>query len=121
MKRIVTVLAFAAALGCALCQAAQAQYSEHRVGRNKIVKCYRAFVIVQKNQPPQFVPWETLSRQLGTDYADLKDFKKKGQAALRKIKTLYPGLKIEPATGGFLMHASRLAVPQRSGGKALGS
>lgn len=73
--------------------------------------CYRAFVIVQKNLPPQFISWEQLSRQLGTDYADLKNFKKKGTAALRKIATLYHGLTITKAKGGFTIHASRLAVP----------
>lgn len=83
--------------------------------------CYRAFVIVQKNQPPQFMSWEMLSRQLGTDYTDKKDFKKKGQAALRKVEKLYPGLKIGKAKGGFTVHATRLAVPQSSGGKLLGS
>lgn len=83
--------------------------------------CYRAFVIVQKNQPPQFMSWEMLSRQLGTDYADNKDLKKKGQAALRKVEKLYPGLKIGKAKGGFTVHATRLAVPQSSSGKALGS
>jgi hypothetical protein len=43
MKTIVA-LGFAAALGLAFCQSAQAQFSEHRVSRHKIVKCYRDFV-----------------------------------------------------------------------------
>jgi hypothetical protein len=50
---------------------------------------YRAFVIVQKNLPPQFISWEQLSRQLGTDYANLKDFKKEANAALRKNAAVY--------------------------------
>lgn len=49
---------------------------------------YRAFVIVQKNQPPQFTAWEVIRRQLGTDYSDPKNFKKKAQAALRKVASL---------------------------------
>jgi hypothetical protein len=75
---------------------------------------YRAFVIVQKNLPPQFISWEQLSRQLGTDYGDLKDFKKEANAALRKIAAVYPGLIITKAKGGFTIHASRLAVPQKT-------
>jgi len=75
--------------------------------------CYRAFIIVQKNQPPQFVAWEALRRQLGTDYSDPKDFKKSAQAALRKVSNLYPGLTLGKANGGFTLHAGRLAVPAR--------
>jgi hypothetical protein len=78
---------------------------------------YRAFVIVQKKQPPQFTAWAVLIRQLGADYNTAKDFKKKAGAALRKIATLYPGLTIGKAKGGFTIHATRLAVPQRINAK----
>lgn len=78
---------------------------------------YRSFVIVQKNLSPQFVAWTVLMRQLGTDYSDPKDFKKKARAALRKIAALYPGLTIGKAKGGFSIHATRLAVPQKAGAK----
>ena len=75
---------------------------------------YRAFVIVQKKLPPQFLSWEQLRRQLGTDYGDIKDFKKEANAALRKIAAVYPGLKITKAKGGFTIHTTRLAVPQKT-------
>lgn len=81
--------------------------------------CYRAFVIVKKNQPPQFTAWGVLMRQLGTDYSTAKNFKPKAQAALRKISTLYPGLTIGTAKGGFTIHATRLAVPQKPGAKLI--
>jgi hypothetical protein len=76
--------------------------------------CYRSFVIVQKKQPPQFTAWEVLMRQLGTDYTDPDNFKKKAQKALGKVKAVYPGLSIDKAKGGFMVHATRLAVPQKS-------
>jgi Plasmid encoded RepA protein len=79
--------------------------------------CYRAFVIVQKKQPPQFMAWELLRRQLGTDYRDPKNFKKKAATALRKIATVYPGLTIGKARGGFTIHAPRTAVPSRVSAK----
>jgi Plasmid encoded RepA protein len=79
--------------------------------------CYRAFAIVQKNQQPQFTAWTVLMRQLGADYNDPKNFKKKAAVTLRKIATLYPGLSIGKAKGGFTIHASRLAVPQKTGAK----
>jgi Plasmid encoded RepA protein len=75
--------------------------------------CYRAFVIVHKNLEPQFISWAALQHQLGADYAERDNFKKKAQAALRKIAALYPGLTITGARGGFKLHATRLAVPQK--------
>jgi len=68
---------------------------------------------VQKKQPPKFIAWQILMQQLGDDYGTVKDFKKKASAALRKIATLYPGLTIAKAKGGFTIHATRLAVPQK--------
>lgn len=75
--------------------------------------CYRSFVIVQKKQPPQFTAWETLMRQLGADYTAPDDFRKKAIATLRKVRAVYPGLNIGKAKGGFTVHATRLAVPQK--------
>jgi Plasmid encoded RepA protein len=74
--------------------------------------CYRAFLLVKNNQPPQFMPWATLINQLGADYGTANDFQKKASAALRKIAALYPGLTIGKAKGGFTIHATRLAVPR---------
>jgi hypothetical protein len=45
MKKTIAAIGFAATLGFAFCQTAQAQYSEHRIGKTKIVKCYREFII----------------------------------------------------------------------------
>jgi hypothetical protein len=74
--------------------------------------CYYAFVVMATGQASKFVAWKTLMRQLGTEHKDVKNFKKKAQAALGKIKSgLYPGLTIGKAKGGFRIHATRLAVP----------
>lgn len=81
--------------------------------------CYAAFAIVQKNRPPQFVAWNHLRKALGTDYGDPDNFKKKAQKALRKIVQLYDGLTIGTAKGGFTIHATRLAVPQKSAPKLI--
>jgi|SRR5450432_438487 hypothetical protein len=75
---------------------------------------YRAFAIVQKNHPPKFVSWRLLMQQLGADYGTANDFQKKAGRALRKIAALYPGLSIGAAKGGFTIHATRLAVPQKT-------
>ena len=83
--------------------------------------CFRAFVIVQKNQPAQFIAWTTLMRQLGADYSTANNFQKKAAPALRKIATLYPGLTISSIKGGFTVHATRLAIPQKPSSKFLGN
>jgi Plasmid encoded RepA protein len=89
--------------------------------------CYSAFAIVQQKRPPQFVAWKSLMQQFGTDYTDLKDFKKKAKAALRKVAGngdgkagLYPGLMVKQQHGGFLLHATRLAVPIEDSAKLHG-
>jgi Plasmid encoded RepA protein len=82
--------------------------------------CYRAFVIVQKNTGPQFISWEQLRHQLGTGHSTTKAFKQEAKSALRKITTLYPGLTITGARGGFKIHATRLAVPQKARAKVTG-
>jgi hypothetical protein len=74
--------------------------------------CHHAFPVVTRQQPPRFVAWSTLMLQLGTEYGDVRDFKKKTWAVLGKIEKLklYPGLTIGKAMGGFRLHATRLAV-----------
>lgn len=81
--------------------------------------CFKAFVVIQKKQPPQFMAWSVLARQLGGEYGNADDFKRKAKAALRKVQAVYPGLSIEQVRGGFTIHANRLAVPQRDAGRTL--
>jgi hypothetical protein len=76
--------------------------------------CYTAFAIRAKGLGPQFVSWKRLMRQFGTGYANPNEFQRYAHAALRKIAVIYPGLEIKPQPGGFTIHASRLAVSQRS-------
>jgi Plasmid encoded RepA protein len=75
--------------------------------------CYKAYLILQKKQGPQFVAWGSLKEQFGTEYATENDFQKKASAALRKVEGVYPGLTIRKARGGFTVHATRLAVPPK--------
>jgi hypothetical protein len=61
---------------------------------------YAAFAATRAEQA-RFVSWELLMRQLGCDYSNADDFRRKAKAALRKIKVIYPGLKIGDAQGGI--------------------
>jgi len=74
---------------------------------------HKALSVARKGQS-QFVPWAALMKQFGTDYADLKDFRKKAIAALKKIEAVYTGLKLQDADGGIVVHSSsRPAVPYK--------
>ena len=81
--------------------------------------CYAAFPIVQKKRAAQFVPWSHLSKALGAEYSDPDDFRKRAGRYLRKVATLYDGLTIGRARGGFTIHATRLAVPQKDAARPL--
>ena len=61
---------------------------------------YAAFVATRTGKA-RFVSWELLMEQLGCDYSNPDDFRRKAKAALRKIKIVYPGLKIGNAQGGL--------------------
>ena len=71
---------------------------------------YKTFVVTQKGKA-QEVPWAALEKQLGTNYGDLSNFRKKSKAALKKIQSIYPGLKLEFIDGGVKIKPGRSAVP----------
>jgi hypothetical protein len=73
---------------------------------------YRAFTVTQAGKPA-FIPWAGLAAQIGGDYGDLKDFRKKAIASLQKVKTVYPALRLGDAQGGFVLRPSAPAVRGR--------
>lgn len=60
-------------------------------------EAYRA----SKSGKPRFETWEQLQGHCGGSYAMTGDFRRKAQAALRKIRTVYPGLKLGKKQGGI--------------------
>ena len=74
---------------------------------------YRTFRVTKAGRT-QFVPWRGLMKQFGGDYGDVKDFKRKAKAALRKVQAVYPGLNLEDAPGGVNVRPGLTAVPVRS-------
>lgn len=81
--------------------------------------CFKGYVIVKKGQTPQFMAWSVLAKQLGGEYSNTHEFKRKAKAALRKVAVVYPGLSISQVRGGFTIHANRLAVAERDAARAL--
>ncbi len=74
---------------------------------------YRTHTITQAGKPA-FIPWTALAAQIGGDYADLKDFRKKAIASFRKVQTVYPALRLGDAEGGFVLKPSASAVRPRA-------
>ena len=62
---------------------------------------YEAFR-ANKGGKVRFTSFEQLHAQMGGEYADINDFRKKGvKPALVKIRTVYPGLKLGIKQGGI--------------------
>lgn len=55
----------------------------------------------QKIGKPRSISWELIHNQFGAEYSDLKEFSRKGWAAIRKIQAVYPDLGIERIKGGI--------------------
>ena len=61
---------------------------------------FQAFRAHQSHRP-RFETWAQLHTHMGGDYADIADFRKKVKAALRKIREVYPGLRLGTRLGGI--------------------
>lgn len=71
---------------------------------------HKAFSVSRRGEA-QYVPWDGLLQQLGAEYSDVKNFKKNANDAFKKIQLVYPGLKLQRESGGFLvLPTSRTAI-----------
>ncbi len=71
---------------------------------------YTAYTLRRKGQP-QVVTYGEFMNQFGTDYADRRNFKRNLLTVMKKVKQVYPDLKIESVPGGLKIYPSRPAVP----------
>lgn len=74
---------------------------------------YTAFV-ASRTRKTRMVPWEGLHAQMGAEYAELRQFKAKVVATLRKVKLTYPALKAECTPEGLAVHPSPTAISGKS-------
>jgi len=74
---------------------------------------YKTFSLEQIGKTEQFIPWESFMTQLGAEYGNPKDFKTKAKAAFKKVQTVYLGMEMEDADGGFIIKMGRTAVTAR--------
>ncbi|MDZ8260597.1 MAG: replication protein RepA [Nostoc sp. ChiQUE01b] len=73
----------------------------------------RAYAAQQKDKP-HTVAWEVLLNQFGSDYRDVKDFKRYFKLALEKVQCVYPWLQFEYIKGGITIKPSSPSVSYRS-------
>lgn len=60
------------------------------------------------------VAWRSLHEQLGADYADVQNFRRKAIDAIRKIEVVYPTLQVEMIEGGLSVKPSGPAIPSKA-------
>jgi Plasmid encoded RepA protein len=60
-------------------------------------EAYRA----RRTHAPRFENWTQMHAHMGGDYKNPDDFRRKAKLALRKIKVVYPGLKLGDRQGGI--------------------
>lgn len=73
---------------------------------------YRTFTLGSSKE--QFIPWHSLEKQLGADYTDTDNFRKKAKSAIKKVTTVSPGIHVEFANGGLILHSGKSAItPKR--------
>ncbi len=65
---------------------------------------------VFKLEQSAFVPWRGLLEQMGAEYKNADEFARKAKTTFRKIKAVYPALKLDFAKGGLVLHPSRTAI-----------
>jgi Plasmid encoded RepA protein len=73
---------------------------------------YRVFQVNRKRSA-QFISWAQLKLQMGAEYKSVDEFARKAKAAFRKIRGVYPGLKLDYAKGGLMLCPSLTAIPSR--------
>ena len=73
---------------------------------------YRAFAIQSKNKG-QFIPWSAMMMQLGADYANPNNFRKKVKPAIRKVGAISPGLNYEFVDGGIIIYPEKSTITSK--------
>jgi hypothetical protein len=74
---------------------------------------YRHFVASRKDRPAR-IPWRALKTQIGAEYRNLKDFKRRAKEALRKVLALYPALDVREVNGGIEIYPGQPLIAERA-------
>lgn len=74
---------------------------------------YTAYV-ASKSRKARMVPWEGLHAQMGAEYAEIRMFRTNVRLALKKIRLVYPELKLELTPAGVTILPSPTAIATKS-------
>lgn len=74
---------------------------------------YRTHTVTHADKPV-FIPWAALAAQIGGDYGRLDNFVSAAKASLRKVRAVYPALRLGDAEGGFVLKPSAPAVRSKA-------
>lgn len=74
---------------------------------------YTAFAASQR-RTSRIVPWEGLHAQMGAEYAELRQFRAKVLQTLKKIRLVYPALKVEGTKDSLIIFPSAPAISKRT-------
>ena len=76
--------------------------------------CHKTYS-ARKDDDTKTIPWDGLHRQMGAEYKELRNFKQKVAATVRKIRLVYPQMKVDVSESGLHIHPAPLAIPERVG------
>lgn len=71
---------------------------------------YKTYSLNQNNKAEQFIPWKSFMSQLGAEYRNPMDFKRKAKKTFKKVQAVYPGLDMEETDGGFIIKHGKTAI-----------
>ena len=66
------------------------------------IYCWLTYRNCHLRKPTRF-PWAALAAQLGSEYSDRKNFKRKFLAAMSQALVLYPAARVNQVRGGILL------------------
>lgn len=75
---------------------------------------YKTYSLNHHQKAEQLISWHAFMAQLGAEYNDHKNFKKKAKIAFKKVRAVYPGLEMEEVDGGFIIRQGKTAIRQRT-------
>lgn len=75
--------------------------------------CHKTYS-ARKDGDTKTIPWDGLHRQMGSEYKELRNFRQKVIATVKKIRLVYPQMKVDLSEAGMHIHPAPLAIPERT-------
>ncbi len=86
---------------------------------------YKTYAVNRSGKEGQPVPWRSLQKQLGCDYANPRHFKAAAKIAVRKVQVVFPGFHVDEYLdehgGGLIVKRGTTSVSRRKATGAIQS